>query len=196
MLTRRSVLEPNVHRCSAPARALAPSEQDTTWDEKGAGPFFTGCEQLVENGPPPCGHGPCSVRRVGATLLEALLRMEDTLGAAIADPVAGESVRWSLKPNGLRKQGGKRRASREQARAGKWRRSSALPDALQVPGGLGKGAQALGVAGLSSRHAHELTTKGVRAKRIGVTTCCLRGPHGPRGWMVSCAAKADLALTR
>lgn len=80
----------------------------------------------------------------------------------IAVPVAGESERRSLKLNGLRKQGGRQRALREQARAGKWMTS--MP-----PAGSGRGAQAPGCAGLSSRHTQELATEGVRAKRIGVT---------------------------
>jgi len=88
--------------------------------------------------------------------------------------------------------------SRGKARGGprgKWRRSSALPDALQVPGGLGNGAQAPGGAGLSSRHLHELATEGVRARRIGVMVGHPGGPHGSSWWLTSCAAKADLVLT-
>jgi len=41
----------------------------------------------------------------------------------------------------------------------------------------------------------ELTTEGVRARWIGVTPSQQCGPHGSWRWPVSCAAKADLALT-
>jgi hypothetical protein len=97
----------------------------------------------------------------------------------IAVPVAGERERPSWKPSDLRKRVGRQRASREQARAGKWRLHSALPDALQVPGGLVKGA------GLSSRYVHELATEGVRAERIGVTPSQQCGSHGSWRWLVS-----------
>jgi hypothetical protein len=70
----------------------------------------------------------CSVRRVGAPLLEAIPRIEGTLGAADRCP----------------RRGGKREAVLDlPARASR---------TGEVLGGLGKGAQAPGCAGLSSRH--------------------------------------------
>jgi len=166
MLTRRIGLEPIVPRYPAPARAPAPSEQSATRDEKGAGPFSTGWEQPVD--------------RVHSSMAMILARLagpgsrssgrppawKAPWAQRIAVPVAGERERRSSKPNGLRKQGGRQRASREQARAGNWRRSPASPEVLQILGGLGKGVQAPGSIDLSHRCIHELATEGVHAKRI------------------------------
>ena len=122
--------------------------------------------------------------------------MEGTLGAADRPPRRGgrrEAVLEAERPA----QAGREAAGF--ARAGPcWEMEacSALPDALQVPGGLGKGAQASGGAGLSSRRVHELATEGVRARGIGGMVSHPRGLHGLRGRSISCAAKADLVLTR
>jgi hypothetical protein len=138
----------------------------------------------VDRGLPSGGHGPCSVRRVGPSPPD-IPEQKAPWALRIAVPVAGEREKPSWKPTGLRKRGGRQRASREQARAGKWRVHSALPAVLQVPGGLGKGAQAPGCAGLSSRCIHELATEGVRAERIGVTPSQQCGSHGSWRWLVS-----------
>jgi len=137
------------------ARAPSPQDGNNLWKEAH----------------PPGGHAPCSVRRAGVTLLEALLRNGRHLGRC-----------GSLSPSRGKARGGPESQPTCASRAG-------------GPGELGNGAQAPGCAGLSSLQLHELATEGVRAKRIGVTTSP-RGSHRPWGWMVSCAAKADLALTR
>jgi len=51
-------------------------------------------------------------------------------------------------------------------------------------------------AGVFSRRVDELATEGARVKRIGVSSSHPRDPDGSTSWLVACAAKADLALTR
>lgn len=110
---------------------------------------------------------------------------EGTLGAADRCPRRGGTREAVLEADRPAQAG---REAAGFARAGPcWEREVALglPDALQVPGGLGKGAQAPGCAGLSSRYVHELATEGVRAEQSGVTPSQQRGSHGSWRWLVS-----------
>jgi hypothetical protein len=68
--------------------------------------------------------------------------MKGTLGAADRSSRRGGGREAVLSLNGLRKRGGRLRASRKQACDGNSIRSSALPDAVEVLGELGTGAQA------------------------------------------------------
>jgi len=94
-----------------------------------------------------CGHGPTlRVAMVLARLAGSGPRFSGTSpeqkapwARSIALPVAGEGARRSLKPNDLRKQAGRQRASREQVRAGRWRRRRLCRRLFRIPGGLGKG---------------------------------------------------------
>lgn len=77
---------------------------------------------------------------------------EDTLGAADRAPLRGGAQEAALWPNDLRKQGGRqRRPGASEACAGNSDGSSALPAAFELPGELGKGAQAPGLSASPDR---------------------------------------------
>jgi len=118
MLTRRIGLEPIVPRYPAPARAAAPSEQGATRDEKGAGPFSTGWEQPVDRVYTPAAMILARLAGSGSRSSGCSSERKAPWAQRIAVPVAGDCERRSWKPNALREQGGRQRASREQARVG------------------------------------------------------------------------------